>query len=508
MHKGRGTLLSAITLILLLGWSLPTRAKQPDRSLKDQRHLVEFGFWFGVGFPSTKHNLYSGNPTEEIKFQTAAADIGLRLGYLPIPYFGIEFEAGVMPTYLNGVQPAYTDRSAMHSTLYTVRGQLLGQIPVAKVFAPFIVIGAGMMGVTTKAEEVSNDIDIAFHWGVGFKWYALDALALRVDLRHLLTSGYGDTVASHVELLFSFSWVFRWATDTDGDGIPDKSDRCPKEPAKTADGCPVKDSDGDGIPDNKDACPNKPAKTANGCPPKDTDGDGVPDTEDKCPTKPAQTADGCPLPPKDTDGDGVPDAKDACPNKPAKTANGCPAVAKDTDGDGVPDNKDKCPNKPAKTADGCPPPDRDGDGIPDDKDKCPDKPETKNGYKDDDGCPDKIPRAIRRFTGAIRGITFKTGKDTIQKASFRVLGKVVRLLKKYPNIKLLIEGHTDDRGKREANIDLSKRRADAVKAYLVSTGIDTNRLQTVGHGPDKSVASNRTRRGRSKNRRIEFKLVQ
>jgi len=106
-------------------------------------------------------------------------------------------------------------------------------------------------------------------------------------------------------------------------------------------------------------------------PPKDTDGDGVPDKEDKCPNIAGiRSLGGCP----DKDGDGVTDAEDKCPDVAGvKIFGGCP----DTDGDGIEDAKDKCPTKPGTAKyEGCPVPDTDGDGLNDDYDKCPTVPGT------------------------------------------------------------------------------------------------------------------------------------
>lgn len=136
----------------------------------------------------------------------------------------------------------------------------------------------------------------------------------------------------------------------------------------------------------------------------------------------------------------------------------------------------------------------------------PEKPETKNGYQDRDGCPDEVPKMVKRFTGAIKGITFATGKAKIRRRSFRTLDKAVKVLTDYTEVKLTIRGHTDIRGKRAFNVDLSRRRAESVKAYLVKQGILTDRLATEGLGPDEPVADNKTRKGRAQNRRIEFKL--
>jgi OOP family OmpA-OmpF porin len=75
-------------------------------------------------------------------------------------------------------------------------------------------------------------------------------------------------------------------------------------------------------------------------------------------------------------------------------------------------------------------------------------------------------------------------------------------------LRLDISGHTDNVGKREKNILLSTARAESVKEYLVSKGIEASRLLTRGAGPDEPVADNKTKAGQAENRRIEFKIVQ
>jgi OOP family OmpA-OmpF porin len=217
------------------------------------------------------------------------------------------------------------------------------------------------------------------------------------------------------------------------------------------------------------------------------------------------------MPPKDTDGDGIPDVLDKCPNEPEdkdgfQDMDGCPDP--DNDGDGVPDTEDQCPNDVGpKENHGCPDKDSDLDGIPDRLDKCPNEPETKNGYQDADGCPDVIPKPVQKFTGIIPGINFATGKATIKKSSNSVLDKAVGVLKQFPDVKLEIQGHTDERGTRELNMELSQERADAVKAYFVGKGVDAGRLKAQGFGPDKPLGDNKTKKGRAKNRRVEFHLI-
>lgn len=191
----------------------------------------------------------------------------------------------------------------------------------------------------------------------------------------------------------------------------------------------------------------------------------------------------------------------------------------DSDLDGVPDAKDQCPNEtgPAQNA-GCPPfknlanrvvdNDTDGDGIPNDADKCPKEPETKNGYKDDDGCPDEVPSAVAKFSGAIEGIVFKTGSAVLDNRSTPVLTKAADVFKKYPDIRVEIGGHTDNVGSSEVNTTLSQKRAEAVKDWFVKKGISAGRLEAKGFGPSKPVSDNDSEAGRAKNRRVEFRLVQ
>ena len=181
-------------------------------------------------------------------------------------------------------------------------------------------------------------------------------------------------------------------------------------------------------------------------------------------------------------------------------------VPPDRDKDGVADAKDKCPDVPGDRPEGCPP-DADGDGVFDADDQCMEEPETKNGYQDADGCPDEVPAAVKRFTGAIRGIYFATGSARIRRSSFRVLNSAVRVLTEYPDLKMEIGGHTDDRGSAETNTKLSLERAQAVKDYFVGKGITEERLTATGFGSSKPKASNATAAGRRSNRRIEFTLI-
>ena len=306
--------------------------------------------------------------------------------------------------------------------------------------------------------------------------------------------------------------------DTDGDGIEDYRDLCPDTPEEARGyvdemGCPL-DSDGDGVSDYMDECPGTPEAAygqtdGRGCP-RDTDGDGVPDYMDECPNTPEASygmidMKGCPL---DSDGDGVPDYMDQCPGTPADaraTVNefGC---AKDTDGDGVEDWKDECPGTPEAArgfvdARGCVL-DTDNDGVPDYLDKCP----TVAGPKANKGCPE-VKREVRQLLQkAMQGIEFESGKATIKAKSYPLLNQIAKIFIDNKDYIVEVQGHTDNTGKAEVNQELSEKRANAVRDYLIAQGVDFQRLTAVGYGQDQPIADNSTKAGRAKNRRVEFKI--
>ena len=127
---------------------------------------------------------------------------------------------------------------------------------------------------------------------------------------------------------------------------------------------------------------------------------------------------------------------------------------------------------------------------------------------DEDGCPDEVPAEVKKFTGVIEGIEFDTGKATIRPKSTATLDAAAKVLTDYPTVRIEISGHTDDVGKHDKNVKLSQDRADSVKAYFVGKGIDEKRITTRGAGPDEPIADNKTAKGKQKNRRTEFKLLQ
>ena len=102
-------------------------------------------------------------------------------------------------------------------------------------------------------------------------------------------------------------------------------------------------------------------------------------------------------------------------------------------------------------------------------------------------------------------MNFESGSAALTPDSYRVLDEVIRSLMAYPEVRVEIQGYTDSVGKAGYNLELSQRRADAVKQYLVNAGIDPSRLVARGWGEENAIATNATPGGRAENRRIEFK---
>jgi OOP family OmpA-OmpF porin len=315
-------------------------------------------------------------------------------------------------------------------------------------FRPFLQIGGGYL-----SEKIQGDTDGGGYAnaGLGVLITLTEGLYLRPDARYVAV--FNDAGAPGEDPLYDVHV-----------GLGLQADLGKKAPP---------DSDGDGVLDPNDACPNTPPGVqvnSSGCP-LDEDGDGVPDHLDKCPNTPRGApvdAKGCPV---DSDGDGVADYLDRCPNTPRGAtvdSSGCPA---DSDRDGVPDYADKCPNTPA-------------------------------GLKvDATGCVREAQTIV------LQNVNFEFNKATLTADSQTVLIGIAQGLKSDPDMIVELAGHTDSKGTNAYNKKLSQRRADSVKAFLVTQGVESRRLSAKGYGEESPVATNDTDEGRAQNRRVEFKVI-
>ena len=216
----------------------------------------------------------------------------------------------------------------------------------------------------------------------------------------------------------------------------------------------------------------------------------------------------------DHDGDGINDITDLCRHRPEdidgfEDLDGCPD--EDNDQDGIFDGQDECPLFMGDAPYGCPDErfrteDGDLDGIKNSEDICPDEPETINAYEDNDGCPDTIPDELQKIVGRLDTLQFEIGNAILKENSIPVLQEIQKKLQQLPEYKLRIEGHTDDIGTKESNDLLSQQRADSVLNWLVEHQIDAERLMAQGFGSSKPLASNTTREGQERNRRVEIYL--
>lgn len=108
----------------------------------------------------------------------------------------------------------------------------------------------------------------------------------------------------------------------------------------------------------------------------------------------------------------------------------------------------------------------------------------------------------------LNNILFQTGKSILTTSSFTELDRLLGILNDNPLMKIEISGHTDNTGSLQLNLKLSEDRAKSVVEYLVQKGIERTRLEYKGFGPQQPIADNTTADGRSKNRRVEFKILE
>ena len=189
----------------------------------------------------------------------------------------------------------------------------------------------------------------------------------------------------------------------------------------------------------------------------------------------------------------------AAPEPDGDVAEPGPTQPPDADQDGVADADDKCPDTPRDMqvdAQGCPL-DADRDGVIGAADLCPNSPYGEP--VDETGCRPRLAVA-QEFTLLL---TFEPSSAKIVGDPHGALAEVAALITQYPETTVVIEGHTDDRGPPKANLKMSKARAEAVAKVLIDDlGIDASRVSTKGYGKTRPIATNATKEGRERNRRV------
>lgn len=434
-------------------------------------HVVPFGGWT---FFDRELKEETGLNLEDDLY------LGGRIGVRLLSPLWLDLAGGYTPTRAGDVDATWTHLSA----------NLLLAPSTPMAISPFISLGGGISKFVPRWS--SDETDGTFEAAAGVIVKITNSLGLRLEARNVLLvpkehydKAHIDNIVAGAGLVFAFGGR---EADGDGDGVPDRVDKCPdtmKLCRVGADGCPV-DSDGDGVCDGLDRCPSTPRGAtvdAKGCP-IDSDGDQVWDGLDQCPDTPADcTADaaGCPV---DSDGDGVCDNRDTCPG----TSQGCTVDAKgcpvDSDGDGVCDGLDKCAN-------------------------------TSSGARvDSEGCAPSEVR-IRETelldTGMIRlhDVNFETAKADILPESRKALDVVGEVLSKWPQLQIEVGGHCDSRGSDAYNLTLSRQRVASVRTYLLEhfPKLEAKQLTARGYGESLPLVPNTSPENMAQNRRVEFTVL-
>lgn len=343
---------------------------------------------------------------------------------------------------------------------YFFSGNIGYTLPLHDRFDIYAQIGG--TGASWHPEQGESETNFGFSYGGGVRLYMIESLAVFGDYRRInvptamsnLTESIADVVSTETFHGSSFTGgvaYFFGSKDSDGDGVKDKDDACPNTPMNVtvdAQGCPL-DSDRDGVADYLDECPDTPAGAR-------------------------VNAQGCPL---DSDNDGVFDGLDRCPNTPAGAdvdTTGCPL---DSDGDGVFDGLDRCPNTPAGTA------------------------------VDEVGCPLPTPEPMVFNLDADVHFEFDSAELTTEgQRALYVIGDSLAAHTDLSTVE--VEGHTDSVGNDEYNMNLSLRRAESVRSFLLENYAGLSRIEfsVRGFGETRPVADNSTEEGQALNRRVEIRV--
>ena len=413
----------------------------------------EAGVFLGAHFWNPQNGLGRVNRMDDTSLQHSPS-FGLRVGLGLHPHFFLEPEIALAPTETLSQRGDFDcttlapGQPCYRASYMTFGYRLSAVVPILTGrVRPFVLVGGGgLTGSSSNPNVVIADTVGEFHVGGGLKVDAGENWGFRLDGRALMMSGLlpaGASEGSDPKIVANGELLF---------SVYGRFGELKKPPKKPDPSAPVAPPAEQPVPASADQ-----------------DHDGVADASDKCPLHPgAKEWEGCPM---------APGPETRVPVAPAPAA----AAAGDADKDGVPDSVDRCPMHP----------------------------ETRNGYQDDDGCPDGAPppAAIAQHFGRAEGVSFEASSADLTQGSYAALDRLVAMLRTNPTVKIEVAGYTDTSGDATANRELSQKRADAVKAYLVKMGVPADRIFAVGYGPDNPVADNATPEGREKNRRVEFHFL-
>jgi len=435
----------SLAAFFLLTFSLFVSAAEPIQATKEPVEIYN-PFYTGVfgGWVIPEELKVENGEKVEIKLNQSGA-VGAKVGYIfPIKWLAVELEY----TFLSG-QHADAPKIG-YFRAHNAMGNLILRYPEG-VIRPYIGGGAGWSwGNFAKTEDGDTNAN-AFGWQAlaGINLEIIPSLSVDFGYRYFSSKykiddlNVNNTVGDHM-LLVGLNYHF-------GGAKPVEQVQRREEPAAVVAPPVVKEK----------KCPNTPQCCI-------------------------VDADGCPI---DSDKDGVCDGCDKCPDTPLGCIvdeDGCP---KDSDKDGVCDGLDKCPDTPA--------------GVAVDKDGCPLPPPPPVVEE----VRPKVEKEIVEKGRTTLNVLFDFDKSTIKGNYSNDIDALADVMKKYEDLNVKIEGHTDNINRSKDpnyNKKLSQRRANAVKKYLVEkSGIDAKRLTAIGFGSEKPIASNKTKEGRQKNRRVE-----
>lgn len=505
-----------LILIMVIGYHVSSQAQFKEWGTK-------LGLRYNQILPITEFNEYETLTLRDYEFSfiaqgflafelTPALEIQINAGYGQ--YAGVDFQKNKYSTDIIPIDLRF------RVSPFDMKG-----------WNPYLYAGGGIMNYTVQTKPVltgllgspgKEDGWVAyFPGGIGTEILITETVLLDLGIGAAITlsddlDGYVKTDVNDWWMNFSAGLTFTGesgSSDRDKDGLTkneeEKLGTNPKNPDSDGDGImdgeevnnyktnPLEvDSDLDALTDYNEIFVHKTNPLS-----ADSDSDVLNDGEEinKYKTDPLVA---------DTDNDKLPDGDevDKYLTDPLKA---------DMDMDGLTDGDEvlKYKTDPKKA-------DTDGDGLTDAEEVIKHKTDPNNKDTDDGTVDDgtEIKRGTDPLNGEddvvkvgvpiiLEGITFATGKADITPESEFTLRNALKTLQTYSDIVVEISGHTDITGSYKKNMDLSQRRADSVRDWLIRNGVAPDRIFTKGYGPDQPVATNDTPEGRQKNRRIEFKRI-